>query len=101
VGDKIIKDASLWGVENLLPGCRMFWKVSWLKPLNTFPSPLFHSQNMLPEVGYQWLTPIILATQEAEISRILVQSQPGQIDHEILSRNTHHKKELTHTQKNP
>jgi hypothetical protein len=26
--------------------------------------------------GYWWLTPIILATQEAEIRRIVVQSQP-------------------------
>jgi hypothetical protein len=29
---------------------------------------------------------VILATQEAEIRRITVQSQPGQIAHEILSR---------------
>jgi hypothetical protein len=29
--------------------------------------------------GHQWLTPIILATQEAEIRRIVVQSQSGQI----------------------
>jgi hypothetical protein len=29
--------------------------------------------------GYQWLMPIIPATQEAEIRRIMVQSQPGQI----------------------
>jgi hypothetical protein len=29
--------------------------------------------------------PIILATQEAEISKIAVQSQPGQIVHETLS----------------
>jgi hypothetical protein len=29
--------------------------------------------------GHQWLTPIIPATQEAEIRRIVVQSQPGQI----------------------
>jgi hypothetical protein len=27
----------------------------------------------------QWLVPIILATQEAEIRRIAVQSQPGQV----------------------
>jgi hypothetical protein len=33
----------------------------------------------------QWLTPVILATQEAEIRRIMVWSQPGQIVHETLS----------------
>jgi hypothetical protein len=33
----------------------------------------------------QWLTPIILATQEAEIRRIKVQSQSGQIVYETLS----------------
>jgi hypothetical protein len=38
--------------------------------------------------------PVSLATQEAEIRRILVQSQPGQIVHEILSRKTLHKIEL-------
>jgi hypothetical protein len=30
-------------------------------------------------VGCLWLTPVILATQEAEIRRIEVRSQPGQI----------------------
>jgi hypothetical protein len=32
-----------------------------------------------------WLTPVILATQGAEIRRITVRSQPGQIVHETLS----------------
>jgi hypothetical protein len=30
-------------------------------------------------VGCWWFTPIILATQEAEIRKIVVRSQPGQI----------------------
>jgi hypothetical protein len=36
--------------------------------------------------------PVILATQEAEIRRIVVQSQHKQIVCETLSRKTHHKK---------
>jgi hypothetical protein len=32
-----------------------------------------------------WLTPVILATQEAEMRRISVQIQPRQIVHETLS----------------
>jgi hypothetical protein len=37
-------------------------------------------------VRHWWLTPGILAIQEAEIRRIMVQSQPGQIVLESLSR---------------
>jgi hypothetical protein len=39
----------------------------------------------------RWLTPVILATQEAEIRRIMAQSHPGQIVHETLSQKTLHK----------
>jgi hypothetical protein len=35
--------------------------------------------------GHPWLTPVILATQEEQIRRITVQSQPGQIVCETLS----------------
>jgi hypothetical protein len=37
------------------------------------------------EAGYQWLTPVIRATQEAEIRRIEVQNQLEQIVQETLS----------------
>jgi hypothetical protein len=36
--------------------------------------------------GCWWLTPVILATQEAEIRRVMVQSQCWQIAHETLCR---------------
>jgi hypothetical protein len=34
----------------------------------------------LNTAGYQWLMPVILATQKAEIRKIIVRSQVGQID---------------------
>jgi hypothetical protein len=39
---------------------------------------------VLPQARCWWLTSAILAIQEAEISRIMVPSQPGQILHETL-----------------
>jgi hypothetical protein len=36
--------------------------------------------------GHQWLTPIILATQEAEISRIEAGSQPREIVQDPISK---------------
>jgi hypothetical protein len=44
--------------------------------------------------GYQWLTSIVLATQEAEIRGIEAQNQPGQIVLETLFKNTQQKKSL-------
>jgi hypothetical protein len=38
-----------------------------------------------------WLTPIIIANQEAEIRRITAQSQPRKIVPETLSQKTPHK----------
>jgi hypothetical protein len=35
--------------------------------------------------GCWWLTPVILATQEAEIRKIEIRSQPGQTVRETLS----------------
>jgi hypothetical protein len=40
-------------------------------------------KNEIP--GRQWLTSVILATQEAEIRRLMAQSQPGQIVLKTLS----------------
>jgi hypothetical protein len=49
--------------------------VEWKKP----------ATRVYTEVGRTWLTPVIPATQEAEIRRIEVPSQPGQIVFETLS----------------
>jgi hypothetical protein len=43
--------------------------------------------------GCQWLMPVILATQEAKIKRITVQSQPRQIVFETLSQKNTSQKE--------
>jgi hypothetical protein len=42
-------------------------------------------KNVFKELGTQWLTSVILADEEAEIRRIVVQSQPSQIVCQTLS----------------
>jgi hypothetical protein len=49
---------------------------------------------MLKQAGHLWLIPAILSTQEAEIKRITVRSQPKRIGCE-----THLKKKIHHTKK--
>jgi hypothetical protein len=47
----------------------------------------------VPQAGFQGLTPIILATQEAEIKRITVRSQcQANSSQELILKKTHHKK---------
>jgi hypothetical protein len=52
--------------------------------LSIHPCSVLHK--IYQDAGCQWLIPVILATQEAGIKKITVQSQPGQIVQETLSR---------------
>jgi hypothetical protein len=51
--------------------------------INKFKMVFLKKQKEVP--GHQWLMHVILATKEAEIRRIVVQSQPRQIVGETLS----------------
>jgi hypothetical protein len=54
-------------------------------PKRLLGSKYFYTKNGQLLAGHWWLIAVILATQEAEIRRIMVQSQPGQIVHETSS----------------
>jgi hypothetical protein len=54
--------------------------------------PNLNAQLKMFPARHWWLTPVILATQEAEIRRIAIRSQLGQTVCEILSRKTLNKK---------
>jgi hypothetical protein len=58
---------------------------------STGPHPYSHFKNR-PLATHWWLTPVILATQEAEIRKIRVQSQPPrQTVYRSYLENTQHK----------
>jgi hypothetical protein len=52
---------------------------------------LIQSRDSQTEAGRQWLTPVILAAQEAEIRSLFVQSQPRKKAQETLISKTLHK----------
>jgi hypothetical protein len=49
------------------------------------------SSKKIDEARHQWFMPVVQATQEAELRRITVGSQPGQMVHKTLSQKTLHK----------
>jgi hypothetical protein len=63
--------------------------LSWSKILLYIERIFFgiHIRNVIA-AGRWWLTSIILGTEEAQIRRIAVQSQPGQIAHKTLPQKT-------------
>jgi uncharacterized HAD superfamily protein len=52
-----------------------------------------HSIKNSKQTRLRWLTPIILASWEAETRRTVVRSQPRQIVYQTLSRKKNHHKE--------
>jgi hypothetical protein len=66
-----------------LPG---IFLATWLKDYLREKPPPTSLFKIATFAGCRWLTPVILATQEAEIRRIIVRSQPGQKALKTLSR---------------
>jgi hypothetical protein len=53
--------------------------------LSHAPSSTTETLKIMTQVKHQWLMPVILVTQEAEIKRITIQNKPGHIVQETLS----------------
>jgi hypothetical protein len=81
---------------SLFPSPRHIWKGTRGGSLGTSSHDFLIrvSIRITGTAGCRWLTPIILAAQEAEIRRLTVQSQLRQIARETLSQKTLHKKGL-------
>jgi hypothetical protein len=63
-----------------------YYYFTTLKQENIYKTTLGFKHKATMRAGPQWLITVILATPEAEIRRITVQSQPRQIVPKILSR---------------
>jgi hypothetical protein len=80
--------------------CPSFWeKLSPRKPMMSKKTKVKVNVLSLSDkakflAGHQWLTPVILATQETEIRRITVQSQASKWFVRPYLKKIHHKKGL-------
>jgi hypothetical protein len=71
------------------------WEIQGKQGISGHPVGLEHGLKLGGQARHWWFMSVILATQEAEIRRITIPSQPGEIVHVTLSQK---KKKKTHHQ---